>query len=121
MKMRSNQKLDLQSRVSFKLMTRRSLLQRTGWVMAAAMLPLREAMAAAPVSPAMAKLSLYMSEAGNRALPDEVIEKAKHHILDTLAAMISGSHLPPRRSALKFASPSGGPRPSPISAPPILP
>src|SRR5260370_40658975 len=52
MKMRSNQKLDLQSRVSFKLMTRRSLLQRTGWVMAAAMLLLREAMGAVAASPA---------------------------------------------------------------------
>ena len=43
----------------------------------------------------MAKLSAYMSEAGGRALPDEVVEKAKHHILDTFAAMISGSDLPP--------------------------
>jgi 2-methylcitrate dehydratase PrpD len=120
MKMSSNQKVDLQSGMSFKLMTRRSLLQRTGWVMTAAMLPLREAMAAVPVSPVMAKLSLYMSEAGNRALPDEVIEKAKHHILDTLAAMISGSQLPPGRAALKFASAYGGERISTIAAARIL-
>src|SRR6266481_6183084 len=120
MKMRSNQKMALQSRVRFKLMTRRSLLQRTGWVMAAAMLPWREATAAAPVSPVMAKLSLYMSEAGNRALPDEVIEKAKHHILDTLAAMISGSQLPPGRAALKFASAYGGESISTIAASRIL-
>ena len=31
-----------------------------------------------------------MSEAANRTLPDEVMEKAKHHILDTIAAMVSG-------------------------------
>lgn len=118
--MRSNQKVDLQSGMSFKLMTRRSLLQRTGWVMAAAMFPLREVMAAVPVSPVMAKLSLYMSEAGNRALPDEVIEKAKHHILDTLAAMISGSQLPPGRVALKFAGAYGGESVSTIAASRIL-
>src|SRR5260370_455986 len=120
MKMRSNQKVDLQSRASFKLMTRRSLLQRTGWVMAATTLPLREALAAVPVSPVMAKLSLYMSEAGNRGLPDEVIEKAKHHILDTLAAMISGSQLPPGHAALKFASAYGGERISTIATSRIL-
>jgi 2-methylcitrate dehydratase PrpD len=51
----------------------------------------------------MAKLSAYMSEAGDRILPDEVIEKAKHHILDIFAAMISGSDLPPARAALQFA------------------
>ena len=40
-----------------------------------------------------------------RALPDEVVEKTKHHILDTLAAMVSGSDLPPdaRRSRLPAA------------------
>ena len=52
------------------------------------------AAAAEPVSPAMARLSAYMSEAASRALPAEVIEKTKHHILDTFAAMVSGSDLP---------------------------
>ena len=56
-----------------------------------------------PVSVVMATLSSYMADAGERALPDEVVEKAKHHILDTFAAMISGSDLPPARAALKFA------------------
>src|SRR6202795_2093559 len=50
----------------------------------------------------MAKLSAYMSEAGGRTLPDEVVEKAKHHILDTFAAMISGSDLPPARAAFAY-------------------
>src|SRR5260370_38236037 len=49
-----------------------------------------------------------MSEAAARALPDEVVEKAKQHILDTFAAMISGSELPPGRAALEFASAYGG-------------
>jgi 2-methylcitrate dehydratase PrpD len=60
------------------------------------------------VSPIMQQLSTYMSAAGTRALPDEVIEKAKQHILDTFAAMISGSSLPPGRAALDFARAYGG-------------
>ena len=43
----------------------------------------------------MDKLSTYMSEASERTLPDEVMEKAKQHTLDTLAVMISGSELTP--------------------------
>lgn len=54
------------------------------------------------------KLSAYMSEAATRSIPDEVIEKTKHHVLDTLAAMISGSELPPGRAALQFARAYGG-------------
>src|SRR5246127_3147514 len=60
------------------------------------------------VSPIMQQLSAYMSAAGTRALPDEVVEKAKQHILDTFAAMISGSELPPGRAALEFARSYGG-------------
>ena len=62
------------------------------------------------VSPVMEKLSAYMSEAGGRALPDEVVEKAKEHILDTLAAMISGSGLLPGRYAIEFVRAYGGKR-----------
>ncbi|MCU1340942.1 MAG: MmgE/PrpD family protein [Candidatus Acidoferrum typicum] len=83
-------------------LSRRSLLQRAGWTVAAAALP-SGVFAADTISPVMAKLSTYMSEAGGRALPDEVVEKAKHHILDTFAAMISGSDLPPARAAFQFA------------------
>jgi len=56
----------------------------------------------------MERLSAYMSEAGSRALPAEVVEKTKQHILDTLAAMVSGSELPPGRTALQFARAYGG-------------
>src|SRR5215467_795494 len=49
-----------------------------------------------------------MSDARSRALPEEVVEKAKQHVLDTLAAMISGSELPPGRRALEFARSYGG-------------
>jgi 2-methylcitrate dehydratase PrpD len=56
----------------------------------------------------MGALSAYMSEAAGRTLPDEVAEKTKQHILDTLAAMISGSQLEPGRTALQFARAYGG-------------
>jgi 2-methylcitrate dehydratase PrpD len=83
-------------------LSRRHLLQRAGWTVAATALP-SGLFAAESLSPVMAKLSAYMSEAGGRALPDEVVEKAKHHILDTFAAMISGSDLPPARAAFTYA------------------
>jgi 2-methylcitrate dehydratase PrpD len=63
----------------------------------------RRGRAAETPSPTMVRLSSYMSEARERALPDEVVEKTKHHALDTVAAMISGSRLPPGRLAIQFA------------------
>src|SRR4051794_15134509 len=42
----------------------------------------RAAAQAAP-GPEMTALSAYMAGAADRALPAEVVEKAKHHILDT--------------------------------------
>jgi 2-methylcitrate dehydratase PrpD len=56
----------------------------------------------------MQQLSTYMSAAATRPLPDDVVEKAKQHILDTFAAMISGAELPPGRAALEFARGYGG-------------
>jgi 2-methylcitrate dehydratase PrpD len=96
-------------------MTRRTLLQRTGATLAAPLLPIA-AFAAGPASPAMARLSSYMSEAWDRALPAEVIEKAKHHILDTFAAMISGIQLPGGRAAIQFARAYGGARIATVAA-----
>jgi hypothetical protein len=93
---------DLPSDNGGAMLTRRSLLRRASRVIAAAAFPRKAVMAAQnaspvvteqPISPVMAKLSTYMSEARTRALPDEGVEKAKHHILDTVAAMVSGSEL----------------------------
>ena len=56
----------------------------------------------------MRALSGYMAEAGTRALPDEVAEHAKHHLLDTLAAMVSGSELLPGQAALRYIRSHGG-------------
>jgi 2-methylcitrate dehydratase PrpD len=60
------------------------------------------------ISPAMLRLSTYMSEAGTRALPQDVVEQVKYHLLDTLASMVSGSDLPPGRAAIQFARSYGG-------------
>ncbi len=66
--------------------------------------------AADPPSPVMTRLSAYMSAAQSGELPAEVIEKTKQMILDTLAAMISGTALPPGRVAIQFARAHGGER-----------
>ena len=70
-------------------------------LIAAAAVPLRAATSS--LSPVMARLSSYMSEAGSRPLPEEALEKTKQHILDTFAAMVSGAELAPGRFAIKFA------------------
>ena len=85
-------------------LSRREILRGAGCAataaMAAAWSPLRAAAAAWPaqaesaaaalkISPAMLRLSEYMSEAGARALPDAVTEAVKQHLLDTVASMIS--------------------------------
>jgi 2-methylcitrate dehydratase PrpD len=51
----------------------------------------------------METLSEYMADARSRLLPADVTEKAKEHILDTIAAMVSGAELPPARSAFNYA------------------
>src|ERR1700732_3463414 len=57
---------------------------------------------ASGTGPEMNELSAYMSAAGTRAPPAEAAEHAKHHLLDTLAAMISGSQLLPGQAALRY-------------------
>jgi 2-methylcitrate dehydratase PrpD len=90
------------------LMTRRNLLRNAGWLAGAAAFPRLPTFAADEISPVMVQLSAYMSEARNRALPDKVLEEAKHHALDTIAAMVSGSELPPGKKAIDFARAYGG-------------
>lgn len=89
-------------------LSRREMLRRAGWSLAAVGFSRLPALGADSISPAMARLSSYMIEARRRALPEEVQEKAKHHILDTFAAMVSGSQLLPGQAALKFARSYGG-------------
>jgi 2-methylcitrate dehydratase PrpD len=90
------------------VLTRRDLLQRAAWIVAASGVPYGSRLYAQDVSPVMTTLSAYMSEARGRAMPDKAMDETKHHILDTLAAMISGSQLPPGRKAMQFARAYGG-------------
>src|SRR6476661_9780228 len=65
-------------------------------------------------------LSAYMAEAGTRQLPNDVLEKTKHVILDTFAAMISGSELPPGKFAIQFARAYKGEKIATVAASNIL-
>jgi 2-methylcitrate dehydratase PrpD len=99
-------------------LSRRTLLELAGLAFASTAIPSAAAAATPPapqdeaaapkLSPLTEKLSKYMSEANTRALPGEVVEKAKHHILDTFAAMISGSQIRPGRAAVDFVRAYGG-------------
>jgi 2-methylcitrate dehydratase PrpD len=55
-----------------------------------------------------ARLARYMVSARDRALPADAAREAKHRVLDTLAAIISGSHLPPGEAAIRFIQTQGG-------------
>ena len=54
------------------------------------------------------RLAKYMVEARERELAPEVQEAARHRILDTIAAMVSGSHLKPGEMAIQYARSQGG-------------
>jgi 2-methylcitrate dehydratase PrpD len=60
------------------------------------------------ISPVMGRLSAYIAAALRHPLPPAVVEKTKHHILDTLAAMISGSRLAPGMKAIGYVKTLGG-------------
>src|SRR6266403_423498 len=93
------------------VLTRRNMLGLAGLTFATTIIPseflateaaARQESAAQGVSPVMDKLSRYMSEAAERALPDEVVEKAKHHILAPRGAMIPGPEIRPGRAAIEL-------------------
>ena len=87
-----------------KSLTRRRVMQYAGGALAGVgALGVKRATAADPPSAVTVRLAEYMAAAGGKALPADAVERAKHHILDTFAAMISGCDLPPGRVALKFA------------------
>jgi 2-methylcitrate dehydratase PrpD len=72
------------------------------------------------IHPVMVTLSNYMSAAAGRQLPDSVVRETKHHILDTIAAMVSGADLIPGRHALRFARAYGGASISTVVASDVL-
>lgn len=54
------------------------------------------------------ELSDYIATALAKPIPEDVLEKAKHHTLDTLASVISGSRLKPGEMAIKYVQTQGG-------------
>ena len=101
-------------------LSRRDLLQSAGVLGTAAVLPFRTAKAATNSPSVIEVLSTYMSEAQRRTLPADVAEKTKHHILDTFAAMVSGSTLGPGRIALQFARAHSGEKVATVAACDVL-
>ncbi len=113
-------------------LTRRDWLIASGSSLLTLTPPLRRLAAAAdavpqgataadlPISDVMATLSAYMSRARERALPAEVTERATWHILDTFAAIVSGSELAPGRAALAFAREYGGKRVATVACDTLL-
>ena len=53
-------------------------------------------------------LASYIASALDRPLPPAVLEKTKHHVLDTIAAMVTGSRLKPGEAAINFVRSQGG-------------
>jgi 2-methylcitrate dehydratase PrpD len=97
---------------------RRKFLIMTG-ASAAARLVFAEAANAQNVSPTQVgnatedtglirEVSAYIAGSVRAKLAEEVIEEAKHHIADTLAAIVSGSTLKPGQLALKYIQGQGG-------------
>lgn len=101
-------------------LTRRRVLQSAGGLVVAGLPSVADArsvrQAAATPGPTQSRasaditgrLARYMVEARDRELPAIVVRDAKHRILDTLGAIISGSTLPPGAAAARYVRAQGG-------------
>ena len=95
-------------------MQRRQILQSMGSLMAVAALrpmgaartPVQEA--AARSADVTGRLARYMVAARDRELPPKVVLAAKHRILDTLGAIVSGARLKPGEMAIRYVRAQGG-------------
>ena len=88
-----------------RVLTRRRLLQAAGATVASCLMPAGRSFAANDLT---GRLAAYMIASRDRALPDRVLLDAKHRILDTVAAIVSGSALPPGVMATRFIRSQGG-------------
>ena len=61
-----------------------------------------------PSADVTGRLARYMVAARDRELPPQVVLDAKHRILDTVAAMVSGARLPPGQAAIRYVRSQGG-------------
>jgi len=62
------------------------------------------------ISPLMQELSTYIAGALRAKLPPEVAERARLHLVDVFASMVSGSRQLPGKRAIAFVKPLGGTR-----------
>jgi len=100
-------------------LTRRGILQCAGGLLAANAFPAAKAASERRIrqipdgsrsrsSDVTGRLARYMVEARERSLPAHVAQEAKHRILDTLAAMVSGAGLKPGVMAIRYVRGQGG-------------
>ena len=59
-------------------------------------------------SEVMKKLASYIADAGQMTLPVDAAEHGKHHLIDTVASIISGSRLAPGKVIMKYMRSLGG-------------
>ncbi len=94
--------------------TRRRTLQGAGGLLAAAALPAssvaQDATAAAAPrrSDLTGRLARYMMAAPDQSLPPNVVLAAKHRLLDTLSAIVSGARLKPGEVAIEYVRQQAG-------------
>ncbi len=94
--------------------TRRRTLQGAGGLLAAAALP--GTSIAQETTPAAAprrddltgRLARYMVAARDRSLPPDAVLAAKHRLLDTLSAIVSGARLKPGEVAIEYVRQQAG-------------
>lgn len=99
-------------------LTRRDILQRAGFIAAAALSTGDHALAGPSIGQAASKASTgadvtgrvarYMVQARDLNLSPKVARATTHRILDTLGAMVSGSHLKPGEMAIRYVRAQGG-------------
>jgi 2-methylcitrate dehydratase PrpD len=94
-----------QASAKFTNSQRRQFLYKSSASVAAFLLPNLSAIAANDLT---GRLASYMATARNLELPSNALIDAKFRILDTIAAMVSGSKLLPGEMATRFARTQGG-------------
>jgi len=85
------------------------MLQSAGGFVAATALPFRQdRSSSAAAANVTGRLARYMVEARSRSLPPQAAREAKHRILDTLGAIVSGARLKPGEMAIRYIREQGG-------------
>jgi 2-methylcitrate dehydratase PrpD len=74
----------------------------------------------APVSPSTAALADHVARTLDRELPAEIVARTKLHMLDTFAAIVSGSRLKPGTLAARYVQSLGGTPQAMVIGTPII-